>query len=56
VLCDLRDAAPNALTVDVLATLELLARRRGRRIGLRHASPELLELIAFMGLEEVLES
>jgi ABC-type transporter Mla MlaB component len=54
VLCDVSGATPDALTVDVLATLQLLARRRGCRVQLRHASRELLELIDFMGLEEVL--
>jgi hypothetical protein len=44
----------DAVTVDALAKLQLAARRRGCRITLEHASPELCELVAFMGLTEVL--
>jgi hypothetical protein len=40
--------------VDALARLQLAARRRGCVIRLRHASPELLELVDFMGLADVL--
>jgi anti-anti-sigma regulatory factor len=41
-------------TVDVLARLQLAARRSGLELRLRHVSPELHELIAFVGLAEVL--
>ncbi len=41
---------PDAVTVDALARLQLTARRLGCRLRLRHASSELRELIAFMGL------
>jgi hypothetical protein len=51
---DLRGTAPDAVTVDVLARLQLGARRCGFRIALQGAAPELLELLAFMGLAEVL--
>jgi hypothetical protein len=51
---DLSGAPPTAVTVDGLARLALSLRRRGRRLRLRHASPELVELIAFMGLTAVL--
>jgi ABC-type transporter Mla MlaB component len=54
VLCDLADVEADAVVVDALARLELAARRRGWSMRLRHASPELLELVAFMGLEQVL--
>jgi hypothetical protein len=54
VICDVRDAAADAVTVDVLARLQLAVRRRGRRLRLRNASQELLELVAFMGLADVL--
>ncbi len=54
VLCDVSGAVPDALTVDVLMTLQLLARRRGCQVRLQHASRELLELISFMGLENAL--
>ena len=52
--CDVRSVDVDAVTVDALARLQLAARRRGCLIRLRHASPELLELVAFMGLEDVL--
>ena len=41
-------------TIDILARLQLAARRLGRRIILRHASFELQELLAFAGLSDVL--
>lgn len=53
-LCDVRGVEPDAVTVDALARLQLAARRHGCRVRLRHASSELLELLAFMGLEDVL--
>ena len=42
------------MTVDALARLQLAAQRRGCQVRLRHASAELLELVAFMGLRDVL--
>ncbi len=53
-ICDVRGAAADAATVDALARAQLVATGNGRRVRLRHASAELLDLIAFMGLEEVL--
>ena len=53
-LCDVRGVEPDAVTVDALARLQLAARRTGCRVRLRNASPELLELVAFMGLADVL--
>jgi ABC-type transporter Mla MlaB component len=53
-LCDVSGIEPDAVTVDALARLQLAARRHGCRVRLRHASSELLELVAFMGLTEVL--
>ena len=53
VLCDVSGVSPDAVTVDALARLELAARRLGCRVALYHASDELLDLVAFMGLEEV---
>ena len=41
-------------TVNALARLALTARRLGRRVRLRHASPELTELLAYVGLAEVI--
>jgi hypothetical protein len=54
IVCDVSGAACNAPTVDALAQLQLAARRRGCRLRIRQASAELLDLIAFMGLREVL--
>ena len=53
VRCDVTGVPPDAVTVDALARLELAARRHGCRVALCHASDELLELVAFMGLEDV---
>ena len=54
VTCDVLDVSPDAVTVDALAKLQLAATRRRCRIQLRNASPELRELVAFMGLSDVL--
>ena len=54
VLCDVEHTAPGAAAVDALARLQLAATRRGSRIRLLHPSSELLELVSFMGLAEVL--
>jgi ABC-type transporter Mla MlaB component len=56
ILCDVRNLHPDAVAVDALARLQLAARRHRSRIRLRHASAELLELVAFMGLGDVLPS
>ncbi|MBD0348905.1 MAG: STAS domain-containing protein [Thermoleophilia bacterium] len=53
-LCDVRGVQPDAVTVDALARLQLAARRHGCQVRLRHASSELLDLLAFMGLRDVL--
>jgi hypothetical protein len=53
-VCDLSGARPTAATVDSLARLALLLRREGSQLVLRSAPPELVELIAFMGLTEAL--
>jgi hypothetical protein len=53
-VCDLSGARPTAATVDSLARLALLLRREGSRLLLRHAAPEFVELITFMGLSDVL--
>jgi ABC-type transporter Mla MlaB component len=54
VLCDARDVDPDAVTVDALARLQLAAGRHGSQVRLRHASDGLLDLVAFMGLRDVL--
>jgi ABC-type transporter Mla MlaB component len=53
-LCDVSRVEPDAVTVDALARLQLAARRTGCQVRLRRASDELLELVAFMGLTDVL--
>ena len=52
--CDVAGVEPDAVTVDALARLQLAARRLGCRVRLENASAELRELIAFMGLDDVL--
>jgi ABC-type transporter Mla MlaB component len=52
--CDVDGVEPDAVTVDALARLQLAARRHGCRVHLRGASEELLDLLAFMGLRDVL--
>ena len=53
-VCDVRGVEPDAVTVDALARLQLAAVRRSCRIRLRNASDDLVELVRFMGLEDVL--
>jgi ABC-type transporter Mla MlaB component len=53
-LCDVAGVDPDAVTVDALARLQLAAQRQGCRVRLRRASDELRELVAFMGLTDVL--
>ena len=53
-VCDLTGVRATAATVDALARLALALRRQGARLQLKHASSELVELIGFMGLAEVL--
>jgi ABC-type transporter Mla MlaB component len=53
-LCDAAGVEPDAVTVDALARLQLAAQRYGCQVRLCHASSELLELLGFMGLRDVL--
>lgn len=53
-VCDVSGVEPDAVCVDALARLQLAARRHGCTVRLHHASRELLELVAFMGLTDVL--
>ena len=53
-LCDVRGIDVDAVTVEALARLQLAARRHGCTVRLQNASSELLELVAFMGLQNVL--
>jgi hypothetical protein len=52
--CDVCGVEPDAVTVDALARLQLAARRSGCQVRLRNASPELVALLVFMGLRDVL--
>jgi ABC-type transporter Mla MlaB component len=53
-ICDVGGVAPDAVTIDALARLQLGAGRHGCRVRLRNASAELRELVDFMGLRDVL--
>ncbi len=54
VVCDMRAlVGPDAVAVDTVARLQLTARRLGRRVRLRNVSLELQELLAFVGLCDV---
>lgn len=46
-------ARPDLSVIDNLAHLALMARRRGGAITVRGASPQLLRLIHFVGLDDV---
>ena len=52
--CDASTVPADAVTVDALARLQLAAKGYGCVVRLRGASPALLELVAFMGLRDVL--
>jgi hypothetical protein len=51
---DASSLAPDVVSADRLARLELGARRRGLRIRVVGASAELRDLLTFMGLADVL--
>jgi hypothetical protein len=51
---DLDGVPATAATVDGLARLALSLKRRGRRLRVRRASTDLVELIGLIGLAEVL--
>jgi ABC-type transporter Mla MlaB component len=52
--CDVTGVAADCVAVDALARLQLAACRRRCEVRLRNASGELLELVEFMGLRDVL--
>ncbi len=52
--CDVGGIVPDAVTVDALARRQLAARRNESQVRLRNPTAELLELVAFMGLTDVL--
>jgi hypothetical protein len=54
IVCDASALAADLGTVDLLARLQLGARRRGSEVRLRHASAELEQLLDFVGLGGVL--
>jgi hypothetical protein len=54
IVVDVRAASADVRTIDVLARLQLDACRCGCSLELQHASAELLDLIAFVGLGDVL--
>ena len=53
IVCDVRALAAEARSVDALARMQLVARRLGCQIRLYRASPELADLLAFLGLSTV---
>ncbi len=54
-ICDVGELGrADAVVVEALARLQLTARRRGRQIWLRRASPDLLALLVLTGLDEIL--
>jgi ABC-type transporter Mla MlaB component len=52
--CDVGAMDPDAVTVEALARLQLTARRLGRRVRFKDASPELQRLLCLSGLDDVL--
>ena len=53
-VCDVGALPPDAAAVEALARLQLAACRVGLEIRLSRASSELLDLLVFCGLEDVL--
>jgi ABC-type transporter Mla MlaB component len=53
-LCEVSTVEPDAVTVEALSRLQLAARHFGCTVYLENASHELLLLVAFMGLSDVL--
>jgi ABC-type transporter Mla MlaB component len=53
-LCDVCEVGTDAVTVDALARLQLAARRHSCQVRLQGASDDLRDLVAFMGLRDVL--
>ncbi|HKR98393.1 MAG TPA: STAS domain-containing protein [Candidatus Dormibacteraeota bacterium] len=52
--CEASSAPADAVSVDALLRLQLDARRQGRSLQVRNATPALRELIALCGLADVL--
>jgi hypothetical protein len=53
-VCEVRGVEPDAVTADALARLQLAAGRRDCQVRLRNASTDLVDLLSFMGLRDVL--
>ena len=53
--CDIEELSADAVAIDAIARLELAARRHRAALELTGASRELLELLAFTGLDRALE-
>ena len=53
VVCDVSALPANARAIEALARLQLTARRLQRHIRLQRASPELQQLLEFVGLADV---
>ena len=53
-LCDVRRVEPDAVSVDALARIRLVAREHGCDVKVHGASDDLRSLIALMGLQKVL--
>jgi hypothetical protein len=52
--CDVSGVPADLITVEALARLQLVARRNGYTLRLRNATADLTELIAMLGLTNVL--
>jgi ABC-type transporter Mla MlaB component len=52
--CDVGTMDPDAMTVEVMARLQLTARRLGRPVRFTDAPPALQDLVCLLGLDEVL--
>jgi ABC-type transporter Mla MlaB component len=53
---DVAGLPADVATVDTLARFQLAARRRGYTLRLRNASSELIDVLALLGLHDVLRS
>ena len=53
-VCDVTDVAIDAVAVEALARLRLGARRHGCTVRLLSAPRELIDLVSFMGLQDVI--
>jgi ABC-type transporter Mla MlaB component len=56
VVCDVGGVAADAVAVDALARLQLAAQRNGCQVRMLGASAELRELVALIGLGDVLSA